>query len=66
MTNQALTRQNLKTIFSSANCRKKFLKEGKKFYGYLNFSNKNDAILFQKNFNYKKYSNYQIKLVPRY
>ena len=65
LTNEPLTRQNLKTIFSSANCKKKFLKEGKKFYGYLNFTNKLDAILFQKNFNYNAYSDYQIKLISK-
>ena len=66
LADKPLTRQNLKTIFSSAKCKKKFFKEGKKFYGYLNFTNKFDAILFHKNFNYKAYSYYQIKLIPKY
>ena len=66
LTNKSLTKQNLKTIFSSANCKKKFFKEGKKFYGYLNFTKKLDAILFQKKFNYNAYSDYRIKLIPKF
>ena len=66
LADKPLTRQNLKTIFSSAKCKKKFFKEGKKFYGYLNFTNKFDAIVFHKNFNYNAYSYYQIKLIPKY
>ena len=60
------TRQDVKNIFSSANCKKKFIREGKKFYGYLNFSNKLDAIQFQKKFNGNINSNFQIKLTPKY
>ena len=60
------TRQDVKNIFSSANCNKKFIREGKKFYGYLNFSNKLDAISFQKKFNGNINPNYQIKLTPKY
>ena len=59
-------RQDVKNIFSSVNCKKKFIREGKKFYGYLNFSNKLDAIQFQKTFNGNINSNYQIKLTPKY
>ena len=60
------TRQDVKNIFSSAKCKKKFIREGKKFYGFLNFSNKFDAIQFQKNFNGNINSNFQIKLTPKY
>jgi len=60
------SRQDVKNIFSSANCNKKFIREGKKFYGYLNFSNKLDAISFQEKFNGNINPNYQIKLTPKY
>ena len=65
LTNKPLTIQNVEAIFSPANCKKRFFKKGKIFFGFLSFPNKFDAILFKRHFNYKACSNYQIKLIPK-
>ena len=59
--------KELKKIFSEANnCRKKFMKDGKKVYGYLNFYTTEEAYLFIENF--EKYINplYEIRLIPKF
>ena len=66
LTNKPLTIQNLESIFSPANCKKRFFKEDKIFSGSLSFSNKLNAILFKRHFNYKACPNYKIKLIPEY
>ena len=60
------TRKELNSIFSGAkNCKKKFILNIKKPFGFLNFTNVQDANLFIKNFNYNS-NLYEIRLNPKF